>query len=78
MNEPLSIDATPPRPRGRRLVLWGALVALLVVYHVHCGFVLKAFRLGTNQRSHVWYRFYNEMPVLVLFAVVFLAVLTPF
>ena len=31
MNEPLSIDATPPRPRGRRLVLWGALVALLVV-----------------------------------------------
>jgi protoporphyrinogen IX oxidase len=54
------------------------LVALLVVYHVHCGFVLKAFKQGTNQRSHVWYRFYNELPVLVLFAVVFLAVLKPF
>ena len=54
------------------------LVALLVVYHAHCGFVLKAFRLGTNQRSHVWYRFYNELPVLVLFAVIFLAVLKPF
>ena len=53
------------------------LVALLVVYHVHCGMTLKAFRLGRNTRSHVWFRFYNEMPVLVLFAVVFLAVLKP-
>jgi putative membrane protein len=55
-----------------------ALVALLVVYHVHCGLVLRAFRNGRNTRSHVWFRFYNEMPVLVLFAVVFLAVLKPF
>ncbi|HJV92342.1 MAG TPA: CopD family protein, partial [Azonexus sp.] len=31
-----------------------------------------------NTRSHVWFRFYNEMPVLVLFAVVFLVVLKPF
>ncbi len=54
------------------------LVALLVVYHVHCGMTLKAFRLGRNTRSHVWFRFYNEMPVLVLFAVVCLAVLKPF
>lgn len=54
------------------------LVTLLVVYHVHCGMTLKAFRLGRNTRSHVWFRFYNEMPVLVLFAVVFLAVLKPF
>src|SRR6185369_16676680 len=45
------------------------LVALLVVYHVHCGLVLKAFQNGRNTRSHVWFRFYNEMPVLVLFAV---------
>jgi len=54
------------------------LVALLVAYHVHCGLVLRAFRNGRNTRSHVWFRFYNEMPVLVLFAVVFLAVLKPF
>ena len=33
---------------------------------------------GSNARSHVWFRFYNEMPVLVLFAVVFLVVLKPF
>lgn len=54
------------------------LVALLVAYHVHCGMTLAAFRRGRNTRSHVWFRFYNEMPVLILFAVVFLVVLKPF
>lgn len=55
-----------------------ALVALLVAYNWHCGRLLAAFRRGDNVRSHVWFRFYNEMPVLVLFAVVFLVVLKPF
>ena len=55
-----------------------ALVALLVIYHWHCGRLLKAFQSGGNAKSHVWFRFYNEMPVLVLFAVVFLVVLKPF
>lgn len=54
------------------------LVALLVAYHWHCGVLLKGFRAGSDRRSHVWFRFYNEMPVLVLFAVVFLVVLKPF
>ena len=54
------------------------LVALLVVYHWHCGRVFQVFRRGSNGKSHVWFRFYNEMPVLVLFAVVFLVVLKPF
>jgi putative membrane protein len=55
-----------------------ALVALLAVYHWYCGRVLRGFVQGSNTRSHVWYRFFNEMPVLVLFAVVFLVVLKPF
>lgn len=54
------------------------LVSLLVIYHWHCSRLLKAFLAGVNARSHVWFRFYNEMPVLVLFAVVFLVVLKPF
>ena len=54
------------------------LVAGLVFYHWHCGRVLADFRAGTNQRSHIWYRIYNELPVVVLFAVVFLVVLKPF
>lgn len=55
-----------------------ALVTVLVVYHWHCSRLLKAFQAGNCKRSHVWFRFYNELPVLVLFAVVFLVVLKPF
>ncbi len=55
-----------------------ALVTLLIVYHLYCGRLLRAFAEGRNTRSHVWYRFFNEIPVLVLFAVVFLVVLKPF
>lgn len=55
-----------------------ALVAILVVYHWHCGRVLQAFRSGTNAKSHVWFRFYNELPVVVLLIVLFLVVLKPF
>lgn len=54
------------------------LVALLVGYHWHCGRLLKTFQNGTNTKRHVWFRFYNEMPVLVMFAAVFLVVLKPF
>lgn len=55
-----------------------ALVAVLLAYHWHCGRLLAAFRAGRNRRSHVWFRFYNELPVLVLLAVLFLVVLKPF
>ena len=55
-----------------------ALVAVLVGYHIHCGRVLAAFRAGSNQKSHVWFRFYNELPVVILLIVLFLVVLKPF
>lgn len=54
------------------------LVAALIGYHFYCGHLLKTFHNGQNRRSHVWYRFFNEGPVLVMFAVVFLVVLKPF
>jgi putative membrane protein len=50
----------------------------LVAYHLYCGQLLRTFAADNNRRSHVWYRFFNEVPVLVLFAVVFLVVLKPF
>jgi putative membrane protein len=55
-----------------------ALVALLVAYHAWCGKLLADFARGANTRSHRWFRVFNEGPVLVMFAVVFLAVLKPF
>lgn len=55
-----------------------ALVVVLVIYHAVCGRHLKQFIAGNNARSHVWYRWFNELPVLVLAVVVFLVVLKPF
>ncbi len=55
-----------------------ALVAVLVGYHWFCGRLLASFAAGRNTRSHVWFRVFNELPVLVLAAVVILAVLKPF
>jgi putative membrane protein len=54
-----------------------ALVALLVAYHVWCGKLMMDFRKGSNTRSHVWFRWFNEFPVVILIAVVLLAVFKP-
>jgi len=54
------------------------LVLGLVVYHLYCGRVLRDFQAGRNLRSHLWFRWFNELPVLVLLAVIFLVVLKPF
>jgi len=55
-----------------------ALVVLLVGYHHACGAMLKKFENGRNTRSHVWYRWFNELPVVVLVAVSILVVVKPF
>ena len=54
------------------------LVALLVAYHFYCGHLLKVFRDDNNQRSHVFYRWFNEIPVFLLIAIVILVVVRPF
>jgi putative membrane protein len=54
-----------------------ALVAALIAYHLWCAKLMLDFRAESNSRSHVWLRWFNEFPVLVLFAVVFLVVLKP-
>ena len=55
-----------------------ALVVVLLGYHHLCGRLLRQFEAGADRRSHVWYRWFNELPVLVLTAVVILVVLKPF
>jgi putative membrane protein len=54
------------------------LVVGLVVYYHFCGRLLRDFAAGRNTRSHVWYRVFNEVPVVALFVVVILAVVKPF
>jgi protoporphyrinogen IX oxidase len=55
-----------------------ALVVVLLGYHHVCGRLLKQFRAGSQRRSHVWFRWFNEAPVLVLLVTVVLVVVKPF
>lgn len=53
------------------------LLILLVIYHIYCGKLLSDFKHDRNRHSHVWYRWFNEVPVIFLIAIVMLAVLRP-
>ena len=55
-----------------------ALVVVLIGYHHGCGRILRKFEEKRNTRSHVWYRWFNELPVVVLLAVAILATVKPF
>ncbi|WP_371767315.1 CopD family protein [Massilia sp.] len=55
-----------------------ALVILVIGYHHACGSLLKKFERGVNTRSHKWFRVFNEVPVLLLLAIVILVVVKPF
>ncbi|MCP5229634.1 CopD family protein [Accumulibacter sp.] len=55
-----------------------ALVILLVGYHAYCGRLLRDFKAGVKMRSHVWFRWFNEVPVLLLLAATYLVVMKPF
>jgi putative membrane protein len=53
-------------------------VLLVIGYHHACAAQVRRFRNGTAKRSHVWYRWFNEIPVLLLLAAVVLVVVKPF
>ena len=53
------------------------LVALLVIYHLYCGKLLNDFKRDNNPHGHVWYRWFNELPVFILIAAVLLVELKP-
>lgn len=55
-----------------------ALVVLVIGYHHACGSLLKKFENAANKRSHTWYRWFNEVPVVLLVAIVILVVVKPF
>jgi putative membrane protein len=55
-----------------------AIVVLVVVYHFVCAQMLRQFEAGAISHGHVWFRWFNEIPVLLLTAAVLLVVLKPF
>jgi putative membrane protein len=54
------------------------LVAALIGYHLYCWKLVREFRAGTARHSHVFYRWVNEVPSLLLIAIVVLVVVKPF
>lgn len=65
-------------PTAGWLITKLALVALLVGYHYYCSKLVARFGDDANRRSHVFYRWFNEFPALILMAVVILAYVKPF
>lgn len=55
-----------------------SLVLLLVIYHAYCGVLVKRFAKDLNTRGHVFFRWFNEVPVLMLLGIVILVVVRPF
>jgi putative membrane protein len=55
-----------------------ALVAVLVAYHLYCGKLLLDFKRDRNRHGHVFYRWLNELPVVILVAIILLVELQPF
>jgi putative membrane protein len=54
-----------------------AIVVLLIAYHVYCGKLLVDFAHDRNTKSHVWYRWFNEVPTVLLFGAIILTVVKP-
>ena len=55
-----------------------ACVAVLIIYHIICGKLLYDFKNDKNTHSHIWFRWFNELPVLLLIAIILLVELQPF
>ena len=54
------------------------LVVALIGYHIWCVVLVRQFATGEVKHSHVWFRWFNEVPVVLLIAIVLLVVLKPF
>ncbi|MEE9255032.1 MAG: CopD family protein [Pseudomonadales bacterium] len=53
------------------------LVSVLIAYHVYCGFIIRRFQRDENLRGHVFFRWFNEFPIIILVVVVVLVVVRP-
>lgn len=63
--------------RGQWLIYKLILVFFLIIYHLYCWKFLNLFKYDKNYHSHVFYRIFNEVPVIILIAAVFLVIYKP-
>lgn len=54
------------------------LVAVLIAYHIYLGKLVNDFKHDRNTRGHVFYRWLNEFPVVIIIPIIILAVVRPF
>jgi len=54
------------------------LILFLIGYHAYCFLLLQDFKHNRNKHSHIWYRWYNEIPVVIMISIIILAVVRPF
>ena len=54
------------------------LVGLLIIYHFYCGYLVGVFAEDKNIRSHTFYRWFNEIPVVLLISIIILDIVKPF
>ena len=52
-------------------------IALLLIYHIFCGKLLLDFKHDRNKHGHLWYRWFNEIPVVFLFVIIIMVVVRP-
>ncbi len=53
------------------------LITILMGYHIYCWKLVKDFKNDQNKHSHVWYRWFNEFPVILLIAIIILVIVKP-
>ena len=53
-------------------------IFFLILYHLWCGKLMLDFKHGRNTRSHIWYRWFNEVPVVMLVVIIIMVVVKPF
>lgn len=63
---------------GNWMVVKFLLVLLLLGYHHYCGKLVKQFAADLNTRSHIFYRWFNEFPVVLMIAIIILVIVKPF
>ena len=68
----------PPSCNAPAINYFISIELFLIIYHFYCGHLVSVFAKDKNTRSHTFYRWFNEIPVLILISIIILVVVKPF